>query len=130
MSPATPRGYHHGELREALVRAARELIAERGLAAFSVLYGLFSGSLVSLPPAAVARLTDDLSRVGTRLGMCFALAAFGLLIGNPVAGVLVDLRTGDFSRAQIFNGCIVLGAAAFIWGARVAKAGWSLTAKI
>ncbi|MFR9727686.1 TetR/AcrR family transcriptional regulator [Saccharopolyspora sp. MS10] len=36
MSPATPRGYHHGELREALVRTARELIAERGLAAFSV----------------------------------------------------------------------------------------------
>ncbi|GAB2663518.1 TetR/AcrR family transcriptional regulator [Saccharopolyspora gloriosae] len=30
------RGYHHGELRAALVRAARELIAERGVAEFSV----------------------------------------------------------------------------------------------
>jgi AcrR family transcriptional regulator len=30
-----PRGYHHGNLKEALVRAARELIAEKGPAGFT-----------------------------------------------------------------------------------------------
>src|SRR5664279_3084291 len=30
-----PRGYHHGNLKEALVRAALELIAEKGAAGFT-----------------------------------------------------------------------------------------------
>lgn len=33
--PAGPRGYHHGNLKEALVRAALELIAEKGPAGFT-----------------------------------------------------------------------------------------------
>ena len=31
----TPRGYHHGNLKEALVRAALDLIAEKGPAGFT-----------------------------------------------------------------------------------------------
>ncbi len=30
-----PRGYHHGNLKEALIRAALELIAQKGPAAFT-----------------------------------------------------------------------------------------------
>ena len=30
-----PRGYHHGNLREALIRAALELIAQKGSAGFT-----------------------------------------------------------------------------------------------
>src|SRR5215470_13361041 len=33
--PDGPRGYHHGNLREALVRAALELIAQKGPAGFT-----------------------------------------------------------------------------------------------
>lgn len=33
--PDSPRGYHHGNLKEALVRAALELIAEKGPAGFT-----------------------------------------------------------------------------------------------
>ncbi|TFY53571.1 hypothetical protein EVJ58_g9380 [Rhodofomes roseus] len=101
-----------------------------GFVAFCVLYGLFSGSLVSLPPAAIASLTDDHTRLGTRLGMAFMLAGFGLLIGNPVAGVLVDLRTGEFWKAIVFNGVTVLGAGALMLAARVARAGWSPRKKV
>ncbi|KZT64714.1 MFS general substrate transporter [Daedalea quercina L-15889] len=101
-----------------------------GFAAFCVLYGLFSGSLVSLPPAAVASLTDDHTRLGTRLGMTFALAGFGLLIGNPVAGVLVDLKSGEFWKAIVFNGVVVLAASALLLAARIAKAGSSLKIKV
>ncbi|KZV74762.1 MFS monocarboxylate transporter-like protein [Peniophora sp. CONT] len=94
------------------------------------LYGLASGALLSLAPAAIASLTADVGRVGTRLGMAFGIAGVGLLIGTPVAGALVDLETGDFVRAQVFNGAIVLGAAFFMSLSRVAKAGWSLRVKV
>ena len=33
--PDPPRGYHHGNLREALIRAALELIATKGTAGFT-----------------------------------------------------------------------------------------------
>src|ERR1700721_1435822 len=33
--PDPPRGYHHGNLREALIRAALELIARKGTAGFT-----------------------------------------------------------------------------------------------
>src|ERR1700723_1653579 len=33
--PDPPRGYHHGNLREALIRAALELIAAKGTAGFT-----------------------------------------------------------------------------------------------
>ena len=62
--------------------------------------------------------------------MAFGIAGVGLLIGTPVAGSLVDLETGDFVRAQVFNGAIVLGAAFFMSLSRVAKAGWSLRVKV
>ena len=97
---------------------------------WSALYGLASGALLSLAPASIASLTADVGRVGTRLGMAFGIAGVGLLIGTPVAGSLVDLETGDFVRAQVFNGAIVLGAAFFMSLSRVAKAGWSLRVKV
>lgn len=34
--PAARRGYHHGNLREALIEAARDLVAERGPAGFTL----------------------------------------------------------------------------------------------
>ena len=101
-----------------------------GFMTFCVLYGVFSGSLVSLPPAAIASLTDDHSRLGTRLGMTFTLAGFGLLIGNPVAGALVNLKKGEFWKAIVFNGVSVLVAAVLLLAARVARAGWRLGTRV
>ena len=95
-----------------------------GLATFAVLYGVFSGSLLSLAPASLASLTKDVNRTGTRMGMAFALSGVGLLIGNPVAGALVDAETGDYVRAQVFNGAIVMGAAVFMALARFAAVGF------
>ena len=47
-----PRGYHHGNLREALIRAALELIARKGTA------GLTSRRLRALPASARRRRID------------------------------------------------------------------------
>lgn len=40
-----------------------------GLVAFTVLYGFFSGTFVSLPPSTIASLSSDLDTVGTRMGI-------------------------------------------------------------
>jgi AcrR family transcriptional regulator len=50
--PSDKRGYHHGNLKEALVEAARRFIAERGLGGFTL---VDAAKLVGVSPAALYR---------------------------------------------------------------------------
>ncbi|KAI0920318.1 hypothetical protein AcW1_002092 [Taiwanofungus camphoratus] len=100
-----------------------------GLAVFAVFYGFFSGTFVSLPPSTVASLSPDLKKVGSRMGMSFAFAGVGLLIGNPIAGAILNLNTGHFVRAQVFCGVVVAAGAGAMILARVSKVGLALAVK-
>ena len=78
-----------------------------GIVVFAILYGFFSGSIVSLIPTALAALSPDLSRVGTRMGMCFSFAGFGLLLGSPIAGAILRTK-GGFAGAEAFGATAVM----------------------
>ena len=60
-----------------------------GLIVFASMYGFFSGTFVSLPPAAIVSISPSLDVVGTRMGMSFGVASLGLLIGTPIAGAIL-----------------------------------------
>lgn len=100
---------------------------EAGIIVFSILYGFFSGTFVSLPPATVAALSPDLSEVGTRMGMSFFFAGLGILIGTPIAGALI--KGTRYLDTQIFYGVLVAVALLTMIGARIAKTGLILRAK-
>jgi MFS family permease len=90
-----------------------------GIVVFAVLYGFFSGAVVSLPAPALVVISPDLRVVGSRLGMSFSFAGFGLLIGNPIAGLIVSQVRGfvgiaAFTGAVMLVGCAVLSLA-FVW---------------
>jgi MFS family permease len=81
-----------------------------GLVVFGVLYGVSSGAIVStLAPLS----SPDMKNIGTRMGMAFAIASVGLLIGNPIAGVL--LKGGSYVGLQVFSGACLL-VCAFLGG--------------
>lgn len=67
-----------------------------GLVVFALLYGMFSGGIVSVVPSALIALSPDMSRVGTRMGMNFMLTGFSILVGTPIAGAIL----GGFSEAE------------------------------
>ena len=92
-----------------------------GITIFSILYGFFSGAFVSLIPPAVVKLCPDLSEVGTWLGMSLSIGALGLLIGNPIAGALVDIPNKQFAAAQGFTGGFIILGALLIGTARVLR---------
>ena len=96
--------------------------SKAGLVIFSILYGFFSGTFVSLPPTTVVSLSPNLAVVGTRMGMSFAFSGFGLLVGNPVAGAILGSGT-DFVGVQVFCGGTVVAAAIAVFLARVVKVG-------
>ncbi|KAL6815271.1 MFS general substrate transporter [Trichoderma sp. SZMC 28013] len=60
-----------------------------GVIFFALLYGLFSGSLVSLLPSCIITLSPDIKYIGTRMGMSFSFAGISLLIGTPIAGAIL-----------------------------------------
>ena len=70
-----------------------------GIVAFTIFYGFFSGSFLSLLPTVVASLSPGPASYGTRMGMSFAIGSFGVLIGNPIAGKLLNVGEGKFAGA-------------------------------
>lgn len=67
-----------------------------GLVVFALLYGMFSGGIVSVVPNAIIAMSPDMSRVGTRMGMTFMLTGFSILVGTPIAGAIL----GGFSEEE------------------------------
>ncbi|KAJ5731852.1 hypothetical protein N7493_003333 [Penicillium malachiteum] len=89
---------------------------EAGAIVFACIYGFASGAIVSLPPTILLRLSPNLAIVGTRMGMVFTCAGLGLLIGNPIAGALLNLEQAIFWKAQLFCAIMVVtGLFFFIW---------------
>lgn len=93
-----------------------------GLWALVSLYGFFTGAFFSLQPTIMARLTEDTSRLGTRMGMASTCMSFGLLFGAPSSGAL--LRTFGFSASWAWSGVsLFMGALAMVWSRGLAG-GW------
>jgi predicted MFS family arabinose efflux permease len=72
----------------------------------SAIYGFFSGTFVSVPPACFVQLSPNRSLIGTRMGMGFLLIGIGGLIGSPIAGVL--LQRSGWTSVWLFSGVPVL----------------------
>ena len=83
---------------------------------------------MSITGPALATLSPDLALVGTHMGMSFAFAALGLLVGNPVAGALLD--SAGWVGPATFCGSANVLAGIFIMWARWWKVGWKVWVKV
>ncbi|CZT45096.1 related to MFS monocarboxylate transporter [Rhynchosporium secalis] len=85
-----------------------------GFVAFCLLFGFFSGVLISANPIVVAHpvISPTSSVIGTRLGMQWFATSLGVLVGAPIAGALGDAGTRDsFMKLQGLSGAMMLGGA-------------------
>ena len=89
-----------------------------GLIGISFAWSLVSGALISLPPLGIANLTKEPSEYGRRIGLGYTVAAFGSLLGNPIASAALGAppRPSSVSGVQRqFQGVwFVAGGAAAI----------------
>lgn len=83
-----------------------------GFIVWACYWGILSGVLVTAPTSIVAHpvFSPNSNYMGTRLGMMWGISSFGALAGTPIAGALVNLDTAQFLRAQVFAGCMMVGA--------------------
>jgi predicted MFS family arabinose efflux permease len=96
----------------------------QGLIIFCLLYGLFTGGLVSLPPTVLVGLSPSMAVLGSRMGTSFAFNGFALLIGTPIAGAIV--KPANYVGSIGFCGAVVAFGSIFIVLARFAKTGYTL----
>lgn len=80
-----------------------------GAIVFAVFYGFPSGTIVALVSPVLAGLCPDLAIMGTWLGMASVFGGLGILIGNPIAGALLDLDHAVFWKGQLFA-AVTVGA--------------------
>ena len=100
-----------------------------GLYVFVVLYGMASVATMGLFAGIVPSLTNDLSKIGTRVGMILTLMSFGPLTGPSVAGALIS-DTNGYLAAQMWAGTVLLLSTACLVAARVWTSGWHLRVKL
>ncbi|KAJ4358472.1 uncharacterized protein N0V89_003055 [Didymosphaeria variabile] len=90
---------------------------------FAALYGFASGGFVSLAPAQIAKISN-VQEIGVRTGVLFSCVSFAGLVGNPIAGALVD-GTG-FDKVNIFAGVVMLAGAVLFVITRMVVTGWKV----
>ena len=108
------------------------LIPARSIASVIIvlaLYGLFSGTLVSLPPTIYVHLTRNRAVIGTRMGMGFGITSIGLLVGTPISGAILN-ATGSFSYVWAFGGALTVAGTLLIMASRVAHGGFNIMKKV
>lgn len=101
-----------------------------GMYVFSAFFGLANGAAQGLFAGALASLTKDPRKMGTRFGMVCTIAAFASLAGPPTAGAIIDKCGGRYLWAQVWAGLVIVLAAGVLMGTRVAVTGWRLWVKI
>ena len=90
---------------------------------FAALYGFASGGFVSLAPAQIAKISN-VQEIGVRTGVMFSCVSFAGLVGNPIAGALMD-GTG-FDKVNIFAGVVMLAGGVLFVFTRMVVANWKV----
>lgn len=92
--------------------------SEASIIVFAVLYGYFSGGIVSLMSPCIAQASPSPDQIGTHLGMSMAVVGIAGLTGTPICGALLE-KYGGYTQPAIFSGVMVLVGVAFAVVARL-----------
>ncbi|KAK7943674.1 uncharacterized protein PG986_012787 [Apiospora aurea] len=102
-----------------------------GVIVVALAFGFFSGVFIALPPVLFIALTKDKSKIGSRMGLGFALSGLGTLAGGPGSGGILGMGDNpDWRSLWIYGGvCSLAGGVIFI-GLRIQQAGLKLAVKV
>lgn len=104
--------------------------SEAAIIVVALLVGFFSGVFIAMPPVCFIALIKDKSRIGTRVGMGFSIAALGLLIGGPAGGSILGTKDPlNWTGLWSFGGVSACVAGVVYAALRVARGGFKLNVK-
>ncbi|CAI7660699.1 unnamed protein product [Penicillium glandicola] len=83
-----------------------------GLYIFSVIFGLASGSFLSLAPACIGQISRA-SEVGGRFGLTYSIVSFATLICIPIGGEMLD-KVGKRAMVAYLGSVLVVSFGLFV----------------
>ncbi|KAI1335526.1 major facilitator superfamily domain-containing protein [Xylariaceae sp. FL0016] len=79
-----------------------------GMYVYSIAMGFINGAAQGVFPGAASSLVNDVTKIGTWIGMVFAICGFAALSGPPTMGAIIDANDGSFLQAQLWAGFVVI----------------------
>ncbi|KAK5997601.1 MFS-type transporter dbaD [Cladobotryum mycophilum] len=103
-----------------------------GVICTSLFFGFLSGIFVATPPLLFMLLTNDKSKLGSRMGLAYAMLGLSVLLGGPGAGGVLqhDKSRNDWNAAWGFAGALPLAAFLVFSALRVWQGGLKLAVKV
>ncbi|KAJ5823832.1 Major facilitator superfamily domain general substrate transporter [Penicillium robsamsonii] len=83
-----------------------------GLYMFSVIFGLSSGSFLSLAPACIGQISKA-SEVGGRFGLTYSIVSFATLICIPIGGEMLD-KVGKRAMVAYLGSVLIVSLGLFV----------------
>jgi MFS family permease len=103
---------------------------EAAIIIVAILAGFFSGVFIAMPPVCFVALTQDKTKIGTRIGMGFGMISFGVLAGGPGGGAILGKADPlDWHGLWVFGGITAIVAGVLYTGLRVRRSGLKLKVK-
>lgn len=99
---------------------------EPNLIVFTIFYGIISGVVGTFPPFTVPHLTDDITKLGVRFGMCFFGLSLLTSFSVPVIGLTLGSDGHNFKAFSICCGSFFAAGCIFMLAGRISKAGIKL----
>ena len=90
-----------------LVFVMNETKSTAAIVVYSIFFGFASGTIISGASVVFSVCPKDPRDIGTYGGMGLAISGFGILVGPPVNGVLIN-HFGGFYPVSIFSGVMCL----------------------
>ena len=103
-----------------------------GIVVCTLLFGFFSGIFIALPPVLFAALTKDKTKIGTRMGMGYAMIGIGVLCGGPGSGAILgtDEHNLQWTGTWVYAGVAALISGTIFTTLRMWRGGLKLMTKI
>lgn len=98
----------------------------------ALFFGFFSGMFIATPPLLFVAFTKDKSKLGTRMGMAYAMLGLSVLPGGPGSGGVLQHRAGelDWTAAWTYAGVLPLVAGIVFIGLRFRVGGRKMKVKV
>ena len=122
-----------GALICALLTFCMQVVSnEAAIIIMAILLGFFSGVFIALPPVLFVALTQDKTKIGTRIGMGFGILGFGVLAGGPGGGAILgnDVDSLDWTGVWNYGGATLLASGIIFCIIRVWRGGMKLKVKV
>lgn len=96
---------------------------EAAMTSFTVVFGFWSGTAISLTPVCIASVCK-MEDYGKRNGTTFSLCSFAVLVGVPIAGAIIESKAG-YTGLIVFAGAMYVAAFFAFLATRVIARGWN-----